>query len=106
MAHTSPSKGCRCVGPYSGVVFDLDRRSGSGIGGQNIINPTATLQSAVMMLEYLGFSADAERLTTAIDAVYAEGRALTPNQGGSASTTEFCDAVSRALTESPATSAR
>ncbi len=87
------------------AYFESAHGSAPDIAGRNIIDPTATLQSAIMMLEYLGFSADAERLTTAINAVCAEGRSLTPDQGGSASTTEFCDAVSRALTVSPATPA-
>jgi isocitrate/isopropylmalate dehydrogenase len=46
-----------------------------------------------MMLDYLGFDAAAERLRQAMAAVYADGRTLTPDQGGSASTTEFCAAI-------------
>ena len=45
------------------------------------------------MLDYLGFKEEAERFRTAIDAVYREGRALTPDQGGRASTGEFVKAV-------------
>jgi isocitrate/isopropylmalate dehydrogenase len=79
------------------AYFESAHGSAPDIMGRNIINPTATLQSAIMMLEYLGFSGEAERLTNAIDAVYAEGRSLTPDQGGSASTTDFCEAVRRSL---------
>ena len=50
-----------------------------------------------MMLDHLGFSEAASSITNAVQAVYADGRSLTPDQGGSASTTEFCDAVARAL---------
>jgi isocitrate/isopropylmalate dehydrogenase len=46
-----------------------------------------------MMLEHLGFAEAAERLDSALARIYAEGCVLTPDQGGSASTTEFCDAV-------------
>jgi isocitrate/isopropylmalate dehydrogenase len=46
-----------------------------------------------MMLEYLNLATAARDLRRAIDAVYAHGRALTPDQGGSARTTEFCEAV-------------
>ncbi len=49
--------------------------------------------SAAMMLHHLGFEEDGERLERAIEAVYAEGRALTPDQGGTAHTQDFCDAV-------------
>ena len=44
-----------------------------------------------------GFAAAARRLEAAVERVYADGRVLTPDQGGHASTTDFCDAVARAL---------
>ena len=49
------------------------------------------------MLEHLGFNEPAQRLVQAVEAVYAEGRVLTPDQGGRASTTEFCQAVSERI---------
>lgn len=42
-----------------------------------------------MILEYLGFEAEAEGLWNALEIVYAESKALIPDQGGHASTTEF-----------------
>ncbi|MEJ2131704.1 MAG: isocitrate/isopropylmalate family dehydrogenase, partial [Gammaproteobacteria bacterium] len=63
------------------------------IAGLNIINPTATLLSGCMMLEYLGFEDAAARLEHAMVEMYREGKCLTPDQGGGAKTTEFCDAV-------------
>jgi isocitrate dehydrogenase (NAD+) len=50
-----------------------------------------------MMLEYIGLDGRAGDLRRAIDAVYAEGRTLTPDQGGSARTSEFCEAVLAAI---------
>jgi isocitrate/isopropylmalate dehydrogenase len=50
-----------------------------------------------MMLEYLGFAAEAENLERAVEQVYAQGTALTPDQGGTATTSEFCEAVVREL---------
>jgi hypothetical protein len=44
-----------------------------------------------------GFADAAQRLDGAISAVYAEGRCLTPDQGGKGLTTEFCQAVKRHL---------
>jgi len=61
--------------------------------GMGIINPSATMLSAALMLDYLGFSADSSRLDAAVRKVYAEGRVLTPDQGGTAKTTEFTQAV-------------
>jgi len=49
------------------------------------------------MLEHLGFDHAARRLVAAVDRVYATGAALTPDQGGSASTEEFRNAVAEAL---------
>jgi len=79
------------------AYFESAHGSAPDIAGKNIINPTATIFSAAMMLEHLGFVEESRRLVTAVEKVYAQGRALTPDQGGKASTTEFCDAVSKAL---------
>jgi len=75
------------------AYFESAHGSAPDIAGRNIINPTATLLSGAMMLEHLGFRAAARRLEAAIAAVYVDGRQLTPDQGGGASTTEFCAAV-------------
>jgi isocitrate/isopropylmalate dehydrogenase len=75
------------------AYFESAHGTAPDIAGRNVINPTATLLSAVMMLEHLGFADAAERLDSALTRVYAEGRVLTPDQGGRASTTEFCRAV-------------
>ena len=85
-----------CYGD-SYAYFEPAHGTAPDIAGQNIINPTATLLSATMMLDYLGFAESAKRLETAIEQVYAEGNHLTPDQGGAASTSETIDAVFRAL---------
>ena len=79
------------------AYFESAHGSAPDIAGRNIINPTATILSAAMMLKYLGFGDAAHSLEDAILRVYAEGKHLTPDQGGSARTTEFCDAVARFL---------
>ena len=50
-----------------------------------------------MMLEHMGLAAEAERVEAAVARVYREGRRLTRDQGGSATTGEFCKAVLEAL---------
>jgi isocitrate/isopropylmalate dehydrogenase len=45
------------------------------------------------MLEYLGHPDAGARLDAAVRKVYAEGRILTPDQGGTAKTSEFTRAV-------------
>ena len=65
--------------------------------GKNIINPTSFIFAAKMMLEYLDMQKDANRLESALAKVYKNGKILTPDQGGKATTTEFCEAVKRNL---------
>lgn len=79
------------------AYFESAHGSAPDIAGKNMINPTATILSATLMLDYLGFAEAARRLATAVDRVYAEGRCLTRDQGGNASTTDFCEAVERFL---------
>jgi len=79
------------------AYFESAHGTAPDIQGQNIINPTATLLSATMMLDYLGFEHEGERLVTAVHQVYKDPKNLTPDQGGKATTTEFCSAVSAAL---------
>jgi isocitrate/isopropylmalate dehydrogenase len=79
------------------AYFESVHGSAPDIAGKNIINPTATLLSAVLMLEYLGQDEAAAQLDRAITQVYADGRTLTPDQGGTTSTTAFCAAVQERL---------
>ncbi|UCF92012.1 MAG: tartrate dehydrogenase [Desulfobacterales bacterium] len=74
-------------------MFEPVHGSAPDIAGQGIANPIATLWSAAMMLEFLGEKAAAADLMQAIEAVTAEGEALTPDLGGTARTRELTDAV-------------
>jgi isocitrate/isopropylmalate dehydrogenase len=67
--------------------------SAPDIAGRNVINPTATLLSAGMMLDYLGFEEAARTLEAAVRGVIADGRTLTPDLGGRASTDDFARSV-------------
>ena len=79
------------------AYFEPAHGTAPDLAGKGIINPTATLLSGAMLLEHLGLGAEAARLEAAVDRVYAEGKALTPDQGGSASTETLCEAVLAAL---------
>ena len=79
------------------AYFESVHGSAPDIAGQNIINPTATLLSAALLLDYLGWTDEARRLEDAIARVYTDGETLPPDQGGSASTTAFCAAVQSVL---------
>ncbi len=79
------------------AYFESVHGSAPDIKGMGIINPTATMLSAAMMLDYLGLADEGARLAAAIYRVYEEGRVLTPDQGGTARTVEFCKAVAANL---------
>lgn len=87
-----------CYG-HDYAYFESAHGSAPDIAGQHIINPTACLLSAVMLLEHVGLAADAARLDQAISVVYAAGASLTPDQGGGASTEQFAEAVTVALAD-------
>jgi len=78
-------------------VFEAVHGSAPDIAGTGRANPTALMQSARLMLAHLGERDAAIRLQKAIEAIYASGRHLTPDVGGTAHTNEFTDAVIAAL---------
>jgi isocitrate dehydrogenase (NAD+) len=63
------------------------------IAGKGIANPTALLMSAIMMLRHLGETGAASRIEDALHLVYREGKVLTRDVGGKASTAEFTAAL-------------
>jgi isocitrate dehydrogenase (NAD+) len=75
------------------AVFEAVHGSAPDIAGKGIANPLACIMSGVMMLNHLHEEALATRIRTAYDAVLSEAKALTPDLGGSATTTQFADAV-------------
>src|SRR6266852_1524690 len=79
------------------AIFEAVHGTAPDITGKGIANPTAILMSGIMMLDYLGETAAAQRIEQALHAVYREGEHLTRDVGGHASTEEFTDAVISAL---------
>jgi len=79
------------------AYFESAHGTAPDIAGKNIINPTATVLSAAMLLDYLDLSAPADQLRRAITNVYADAANLTVDQGGTASTSAFFDALHSAL---------
>lgn len=77
------------------AIFEAVHGTAPDIAGKGLANPTALMQSAVLMLAHLGEREAAARLQAALERVYAEGKHLTGDVGGKASTTEFADAVVR-----------
>jgi isocitrate dehydrogenase (NAD+) len=78
------------------AVFEAVHGSAPDIAGQNLANPTALIQSGVLMLEHLGQREAATRIRQGLRAVFAAG-ILTGDLGGSATTTAFTDALVRSI---------
>lgn len=83
------------------AYFEPAHGTAPDIAGLGVVNPSATLLSAALMLDYIGQQATAARLRSAIDAIYADGRVLTRDMGGQAGTAAFCDAVLEAMGQRP-----
>ena len=77
--------------PATPSMFEPVHGSAPDIAGQNIANPIAMIWTVVMMLEDLGEQAAADDLMGALENVTEEGRVLTRDLGGTATTTEFTD---------------
>lgn len=98
-AGTTGGLGVAPSGCYNEEVayFEPVHGSAPDIAGEGVINPTATMLSAVMLLRHEGLDVAADKLEAAVEAVYRDGGPLTPDQGGSATTDEFAGAVAERL---------
>ena len=77
------------------AVFEAVHGSAPDIADQNLANPIALLLSGLLMLEHVGEAERADRIRTALMRILADGQVRTRDLGGTASTTEFTDAVCR-----------
>lgn len=78
-------------------IFEPVHGSAPDIAGKGIANPSACMLSAAMMLEWLGENDAAKMIEAAVLMVLEEGKVLTPDLKGKATTVEFADAVAMAL---------
>lgn len=79
------------------AVFEAVHGSAPEIAGKNIANPTAIIQSAVMMLRYIGETKAADRIEESLREVFREGRIITADLGGNSSTSDFADEICKKL---------
>ena len=79
------------------AIFEAVHGSAPDIAGKDIANPTALLQSAVLMLRHIDETNAADRIQAALEQVYTEGKTLTRDVHGTAGTSAFTDAVIAAL---------
>jgi isocitrate dehydrogenase (NAD+) len=76
-----------------GAVFEAVHGSAPDIAGKGIANPTALLQSAILMLRHIEERAAADRIEKAMLRTFEAGKVRTRDIGGSATTNEFADAI-------------
>ena len=79
------------------AIFEAVHGSAPDIAGKDLANPTALLQSAVLMLRHMHENETAEMVQNSLERVYSEGKVLTRDVGGSSGTTAFADAVIAAM---------
>ncbi|WP_255196064.1 isocitrate/isopropylmalate dehydrogenase family protein [Halorarius litoreus] len=79
------------IGPDN-ALFEPVHGSAPDIAGQGISNPCATILSAAMLLEHLGYQEEATTVRTAVEGVLADGP-HTPDLGGDASTEDVTEAI-------------
>jgi isocitrate dehydrogenase (NAD+) len=79
------------------AVFEAVHGSAPDIAGKNLANPIALLLSGLMLLDHIGERQASERIRRALDRTLTESRVRTRDLGGAATTTEFTEAVCRAL---------
>ncbi len=79
------------------AIFEAVHGSAPDIAGQDKANPTALLQSAILMLHHIDEPATAALTQRALESVYTRGNTLTRDVGGQSGTRAFADAVTQAL---------
>src|SRR5688572_4721799 len=79
------------------AIFEAIHGSAPKYKGQNKVNPTAVILSAVLMLEHLDEGRAADRVSKAVRKVIAEGKKVTYDLGGTAGTSQYADEVIRVM---------
>jgi isocitrate dehydrogenase (NAD+) len=77
------------------AIFEAVHGSAPDIAGKGIANPVSLLLAAGLMLEHVGRLDLAQRLRAAIDTAVVKDKVRTKDMGGSASTREFAEAITK-----------
>jgi tartrate dehydrogenase/decarboxylase / D-malate dehydrogenase len=78
-------------------MFEPIHGSAPDIAGRGIANPIGAIWAGALMLEHLGHRDFHDRIVSAIERVVASGRLCTPDLGGTATTKEVADAITREI---------
>jgi isocitrate dehydrogenase (NAD+) len=76
-----------------GAIFEAVHGTAPDIAGKGVANPGALILAACMMLEYMNDGERALRIRNAFESVVREGKTVTRDLGGTASTDQFTDAI-------------
>lgn len=76
-----------------GAIFEAVHGTAPDIAGKGIANPSALMLAACMMLDYLNDEPRAQRVRKAIEETIREGKTVTRDLGGTATTDQFTDAI-------------
>jgi len=76
-----------------GAIFEAVHGTAPDIAGKGIANPGALMLAACMMLEYQCDEPRAQRIRAAIEETIREGKTVTRDLGGTATTDQFTDAI-------------
>ncbi len=71
------------------AMFEATHGAAPDIAGRGLANPIALILSAALLLDHIGESAPAHRIRQCVSALLEEGRKLTPDLGGTATTAEL-----------------
>jgi isocitrate dehydrogenase (NAD+) len=77
----------------NGAIFEAVHGTAPDIAGKGVANPGAVILAACMLLDHIGDEARAQRIRTALETTIREGKTVTRDLGGSASTDQFTDAI-------------
>lgn len=83
------------------AVFEAVHGSALDIAGTGKANPTALVRSSALMLHHIGETKAAQRIEWAINRLYQEGKCLTADVGGTASTESMTDEIVHLIQHSP-----
>jgi isocitrate dehydrogenase (NAD+) len=76
-----------------GAIFEAVHGTAPDIAGKGVANPGALILAGCMLLEHLGQGERALRVRHALETVIKEGKTVTRDLGGTATTDEFTDAI-------------
>jgi len=77
----------------NGAIFEAVHGTAPDIAGKGVANPGALVLAACMLLDHIGDSDRASRVRSALETTIREGKTVTRDLGGTASTDEFTDAI-------------